>query len=85
MYTEIKLFLGDHPPSRTQRIICTSPANSYQHRGFTNSNNYTSYNHHQNYRANTGNKHQYTGNFQPHFGNFMHKRQRRKNPTQDVR
>lgn len=83
----ISIILGNHPSPRTQRIICTtSPANSYQPRGFTNNNYNSNYNHHQNYRPNTGNKHQYTGNYQPHFGNFTsHKRQKRKNQTQDVR
>ncbi|XP_022176531.1 non-canonical poly(A) RNA polymerase PAPD5-like isoform X1 [Myzus persicae] len=77
---------GNHPSTRNQRIICTSPANNYQQRGFTNNNYNNSYNHHQNYRPNAGNKHQYTGNYQPHFGNFMSsKRQKRKNQTQDVR
>lgn len=77
---------GNNQLTRTQRIICTSPANNYQHRGFTNNNYNNNYNHHQNYRPNTGNKH-HTGNYQPHFGNFTssHKRQKRKNQTQDVR
>lgn len=89
MYYYFIFILGNHPSTRNQRIICTSPANnSYQHRGFTNNNYNSNYNHHQNYRPNTGNKHQYnTGNYQPHFSNFTssHKRHKRKNQTQDVR
>lgn len=79
--------LGNHTTMRTQRIICPSPANNYQQRGFTNNNYNNNYNHHQNYRLNSGNKHQYTGNYQQHFGNFntSHKRQKRKNQTQEVR
>lgn len=78
---------GNQPSNRTQRIICSSPANGYQNRGFTNNNFNSNYNHQQNYRQNAGNKHQYTGNYQPHFGNFTtsHKRQKRKNQSQDVR
>jgi len=79
--------LGNHTSTRTQRIMCTSPGNSYQNRGFTNNNYNSNYNHHQNYRQNAGNKHQYTGNYQPHFGNFTssHKQQKRKKQTQDIR